>query len=214
MDNIQEKVFQITSILEETIDNEMNRLEKLSVSDYEKIRDERLKALKKQDEQKRKWLAQGHGQYSELPEEKNFFDITKSADRVVCHFYRDGAMRCKIVDKHLKILAQKHVETRFITLNAPKCPFLAERLKIVVIPTILVIVDRIAIDRIEGFTDLGNRDDFDTAMMEWRLAKSKAIFYDGDLLEPPTKAKKKTVQVLKKKAIRETESDSDSELSD
>lgn len=58
MDNIQEKVFQITSILEETIDNEMNRLEKLSVSDYEKIRDERLKALKKQDEQKRKWLAQ------------------------------------------------------------------------------------------------------------------------------------------------------------
>lgn len=48
----------------------------------------------------------------------------KNSDRVVCHFYRDGAERCKIVNMHLKILAAKHVETRFVSLNAPKCPFL------------------------------------------------------------------------------------------
>ena len=36
-----------------------------------------------------------------------------------------------------------------------------------------------------GFTDLGNCDDFSTEMLEWRIAQSGAIEYDGDLLTPP-----------------------------
>ena len=47
----------------------------------------------------------------------------------------------KYSDKHLAILAPKHVETRFVKLNAEKCPFLCERLSIRVIPTLLLIVD-------------------------------------------------------------------------
>ena len=39
-------------------------------------------------------------------------------------------IRCKIVDKHLALLAPKHVETKFCKINATKCPFLVERLKI------------------------------------------------------------------------------------
>lgn len=78
-----------------------------------------------------------------------------------------------------------------------------------------MIVEQKTVDRIVGFTELGNRDDFDTDMLEWRLAKGKAIHYDGDLLEPPTKNKKKSITVLKKKTIRGgTDSDSDSDLSD
>jgi len=40
-------------------------------------------------------------------------------------------------------------------------------------------------DYIVGFDDLGNTDNFSTAMMEWRLAHGKAIFYNGDLSTPP-----------------------------
>ena len=43
------------------------------------------------------------------------------------------------MDKHLAILAKKHIETRFVKINAEKSPFLAEKLKIVVLPTLALI---------------------------------------------------------------------------
>lgn len=39
----------------------------------------------------------------------------------------------------MDILAKKHIETRFIKVQAEKSPFLAERLKIVVLPTLALI---------------------------------------------------------------------------
>ena len=69
-------------------------------------------------------VLQGHGEYTEIPEEKDFFDVPKKSENVVCHFYRDDFFRCKIVDKHLAILAKKHMETKFVKINAEKCPFL------------------------------------------------------------------------------------------
>jgi hypothetical protein len=37
----------------------------------------------------------------------------------VCHFFHKDLERCKIVDKHLALLAKKYMETRFIKLSAP-----------------------------------------------------------------------------------------------
>lgn len=39
----------------------------------------------------------------------------------------------------MNILAKQHVETRFVKVQAEKSPFLAEKLKIVVLPTIALI---------------------------------------------------------------------------
>ena len=71
-----------------------------------------------------KIFLQGHGEYTEIPEEKEFFEVSKKSGNVVCHFYRDDFFRCKVVDKHLAILARKHMETKFVKINAEKCPFL------------------------------------------------------------------------------------------
>lgn len=43
------------------------------------------------------------------------------------------------MDKHLSILAKQHIETRFVKINAEKSPFLTEKLKIVVLPTLALI---------------------------------------------------------------------------
>lgn len=107
-------------------------------------------------------MLQGHGEFSELVDEKEFFEVSKKSSNIVCHFYRDGAERCKIVDKHLKILAAKHLEAKFCKVNAEKCPFLTQRLRIKVIPSIALIKDSKTRDYIVGFTDLGNCDDFST----------------------------------------------------
>lgn len=46
------------------------------------------------------------------------------------------AIFLQVMDKHLNILAKQHIETRFVKLNAEKSPFLAEKLKIIVLPTL------------------------------------------------------------------------------
>lgn len=45
----------------------------------------------------------------------------------------------QVMDKHLNILAKQHVETRFVKIHAEKSPFLAEKLKIVVLPTLALV---------------------------------------------------------------------------
>ena len=61
-----------------------------------------LDMMKKMQEKKTEWKAAGHGEYSEIPEEKEFFNVTKSSDNCVIHFYRDETFRCKILDKHFQ----------------------------------------------------------------------------------------------------------------
>merc|ERR1719222_338310 len=109
-----------------------------------------MAGLKKQQAKKQEWLSNGHGQYEEIPEEKEFFNVTKKSENVVCHFYKGDSFNCKVLDKH--------VETKFCKIDATKCPFLTDRLKIRVIPTMAVIKDGITKDYIIGFTDLGNTD--------------------------------------------------------
>lgn len=88
-----------------------------------------------------------------------------------------SSCRCKILDKHLAILAKKYVETKFIKLNAEKAPFLTERLHIKVLPTLALLVDGKTKDYVVGFSDLGNTDEFPTEMLEWRLGCADIINY-------------------------------------
>lgn len=43
------------------------------------------------------------------------------------------------MDKHLAVLAKQHIETRFVKINAEKSPFLTEKLKIIILPTLALI---------------------------------------------------------------------------
>ena len=98
-------------------------------------------------------------------------------------------------------LAPKHIETKFCKINADKCPFLTDRLRIKVIPTMAIVKDAKTKDYIVGFTDLGNTDEFSTDMLEWRLARSDIITYNGDLMTPPDAPKaKKTTKIIGKRA--------------
>lgn len=89
--------------------------------------------------------------------------------------------------------------------------FFPERLRIKVIPTITAVIDRKTKDFIVGFTDLGNCDDFSTEMLEWRVARSAVIEYNGDLLVPPDKQKKEKESFTRRTGIRENSDDSDSD---
>lgn len=187
-------------VMEEQVDAEMKRLETMDEDDLEILKRQRIEAMKKLQEKKQQWMQQGHGEYEEIPEEKEFFNVTKNSENVVCHFYREETQRCKIFDKHLSILAKKHIETKFCKIDAEKCPFLCDRLKIRTIPTLILVKDSITRGYVVGFTDLGNTDDFSTEMLAWRLGHAEVINYKGDLNTPPDQAetKKKTNFIGKK----------------
>ncbi|XP_048772184.1 thioredoxin domain-containing protein 9-like [Ostrea edulis] len=193
---LEHQLLEATRVMEQQVDAEIEKLDRMDDDDFDKLREKRLDAMKKAQKQKQELLAKGHGKYYEIAAEKEFFDETKRSKKVVCHFYRDSTFRCKIVDKHLEILAPKHVETKFIKINAEKCPFLIERLRIVVMPTICIAVDGKTSDYIVGFDDLGGTDDFPTEMLEWRLGRAGAIDYQGDLLNPPEIGAKKKGGIL------------------
>jgi len=206
------QLLQAAQVMEEQVDSEISRLERMDEDELEIIKRQRIEAMKKHQEKKAEWSKQGHGEYEEIPEEKEFFNVTKNSENVVCHFYREETFRCKILDKHLKLLARKHVETKFAKINAEKCPFLCDRLKIKVIPTIIMIKASQTRGYIVGFTELGNTDEFSTEMLEWRLAQAEVINYSGDLMTPPDEQlkKKKTNFIGKKIKMKKNRGDDDS----
>ena len=109
--------------------------------------------------------------------------------------------RCEIVDKHMRDLATKHMEVRilsrgvarrwllfptvawclvvpqarFIKINAEKAPFLCERLRIWMLPTIVLVRGGKTDYSIVGFDDLGGSDDFSTETLEQFLIDKEIL---------------------------------------
>ncbi|GAY48672.1 hypothetical protein CUMW_113470 [Citrus unshiu] len=135
---LEKQLLTVAKAVEEKLDEEIAAIDRLDDDDLEALRERRLQQMKKMAEKRNRWISLGHGDYSEIQAEKDFFSVVKASDRVVCHFYREN-WPCKVMDKHMSILAKKHIETRFVKIHAEKSPFLAERLKIVVLPTLALI---------------------------------------------------------------------------
>lgn len=198
---MEQKVLEVSKRLEKEVDAAIEHIDNLDINDLEQLRKQRIQEYKSQQGKRQHWLQSGHGSYEQLSEEKMFFDVIKKSDNVVMHFFTPNNTRSPILDKHLKILAPKHVETKFVSLNAEKCPFLAARLHIKTIPTVLCIQKSIVIDKVVGFTSLGNTDEFTTEVLEWRLAQNNILNYDGDLSVMPTGSEKK--EKVTKRSIRD-----------
>ncbi|XP_037881450.1 thioredoxin domain-containing protein 9-like [Glossina fuscipes] len=172
------------------IDGEHNHLDNLHTDNLVVMRKRGVQHKRELRKRKQKWLQNGHGTYSQLADEDEFFESSEKSPDIVCHFYRDGNARCRVIDNHLKVLAGKHIEAKFCKVNVEKSPFLSQRLRMKVIPTIVVIKNGKIKDFIVGFTDLGNCENFSTGMVEWRLAQSGIINYKGDLMTPPIMKRK------------------------
>lgn len=142
--------------------------------ELEKLHADRIAALKKEAEKREAMKKQGHGEYREITEGDFLGEVTGS-EKVICHFYHHGFYRCKIVDKHLKSLAPRHLDTKFIKLDAENAPFFVTKLGIKTLPCVILFRKGIAADRLIGFQDLGGKDDFTTKALENLLIKKGII---------------------------------------
>jgi hypothetical protein len=185
--HVEEKLLQVALAIEDQIDLQTKKLEDLDEDDLERIREKRMAEMRKMNEQRANWRRIGHGQYQLLTNEKEFFEAAKASDHMICHFFRSSTQRCKIMDKHLELLAPKHIETRFVRIDAEKSPYLVQNLRVVVLPTIALVRKGKTVDYIVGFDDLGGQDDFPTEVLEWRIACQGIIQVDYSVHDgPPT----------------------------
>lgn len=182
--------------------NEMPNLDEVD-SEEEKIIRKEIEKRKGQMELnqakiKRK-IDSKYGQYREIIETE-FLDTMLKHKQVVCHFYHAEFERCKIMDKHLKIVAEQHPETLFVRIDAEKTPFFTTKLAIKILPTIVLFNDGKGYDRIIGFEDLGIDDNFPTINLTRRLVKAKII---------QGKNKSERGEISIKKVVNDLEDDDD-----
>ena len=164
---------------EDSDDEYLNDAEDLEL---ERIRKKRLAQMKKKQANRTK----GFGDYMEIIEGEFLKQVT-TYKKVACHFYHDEFVSCKILDKHMKILAHQYPDVKFLKLNVQKSPFMVQKLGIKTLPTIVFFIDGIAKDRMIGFHELGGQQDFRTRFLEMRFMKAGLVIdetpfgtYDDD----------------------------------
>ena len=91
------------------------------------LREQRIMQMKQEYSENQENLVKGHGQYTEIVESEFLPSVTKSKFSI-CHFYHKDFERCKIVDMHLRKIAQFHTEAKFLYLDAEKAPFFIQKL--------------------------------------------------------------------------------------
>jgi hypothetical protein len=92
---VEQAVLSMAKQLEDQLDSQLHKLENMNDDDLERLRQKRIDEMRKQQDQAREWAARGHGQYTEVMEEKQFFKEVKGEERVVAHFYREN-WPCKV----------------------------------------------------------------------------------------------------------------------
>merc|ERR1711957_383002 len=121
----------------------------------------------------------GGGEYTEIDEEREVLDRTANDEKCVVHFMHPEFQTCAIMKEHLKKIAHNHFRTKFYAFNADKGRWIAAKLQTQVLPSVLCFIGGKITDRIVGFTDFNNSNDFTTRDVEERLAQSGVIHIGG-----------------------------------
>lgn len=157
-----------------SINQEVDLDELMDDPELERLHADRIASLKKEAEKRQALKKQGHGEYREVTEADFLGEVTGS-EKVICHFYHREFYRCKIMDKHLKSLAPRHMDTKFIKLDAENAPFFVAKLGVKTLPCVILFRKGIAVDRLIGFQDMGGKDDFATRTLEALLIKKGIV---------------------------------------
>jgi hypothetical protein len=119
------------------VNEEVDLDELMDDPELEKLHADRIAALRREVEKREAFKRQGHGEYREVSEGDFLGEVTRS-EKVICHFYHKEFYRCKIMDKHLKTLAPRHVDTKFIKMDAENAPFFVTKLAIKTLPCVIL----------------------------------------------------------------------------
>jgi thiol-disulfide isomerase/thioredoxin len=144
------------------------------------IRERRLQEIRTKQMEKAENMAKGHGQYRHISQD-DFLPECTSSRHVVIHFFHSEFERCKIMDHHLKMIAEQHTECKFVKIDAEKAPFFVDKLQVKTLPSVLVFCEGKTVARLIGFLgmapDPNKPDEFETCRLQEWLSETGAIDY-------------------------------------
>ncbi len=68
-DVVGERLLTMLEQEEEKLDQQLHAMDKLEDDEIERMRNQRLEQLKRNQKQKAEWMAQGHGEYREIEDQ-------------------------------------------------------------------------------------------------------------------------------------------------
>jgi hypothetical protein len=167
---------------EESEDDEFDHLLDEEDPSLIQLREARLAQLKREQTARAENISLGHGTLRTILQDEYLPECTGSSRYVCIHFFKDDFERCKIMDFHLKIVAEEHYECKFLRIDAAKAPFFVAKFKIQVLPSLFVYDTGKEIGRLTGFDGLAPNvnkpDEWHTGRLQEWLANKGVIRYE------------------------------------
>lgn len=164
----------MTSV-EKAVDAEIEKMENYGEEDFARIRKQRIEEMKLKALEKETWRRNDHGVLTAISDQKEFFEAVKKSKRVVCLFFRDSNKWCEVLSNHMQLLAEKHMEAKFLKVNAENSQFLVERLNVWMLPTIVCCKDGKVHRQFNGLDEIDPTGKFETASLEFVLHGSEML---------------------------------------
>ncbi|KAI6186917.1 TXNDC9 protein [Aphelenchoides besseyi] len=200
------QILKAATIVEQKVDEELNKLDNLDDDGLEEIRRKRLLEMQKIQEKKQHLQTIGHGKLSELSGDKDFIEAGKESPKLVCYFYAQNTEKSQAVEKCLENLASANFFYSFCPNQrgtcelTKKCPFLIERLRLKSIPVIAIVRN----EKIVDYIRLADKLEKNVNELE-RLIEQK-LFEAGAIEKVRSNVQAKTTATVKR-SIRGHESD-------
>merc|ERR1712178_600366 len=154
----------------------------LDDDDYARIRQKRLQEMRQKKEEQEMNKFNGHGKFDKINDQQEFFAAAKKSPRMVVIFTRNSNKYGKAMLEHAELLAQRHLEARFIWVDAENAPFLTDRLNIYMLPTIVCIKDNKVHKQHNGLNEIDGSGKYSSGMLEY-LLHSDEMLDDAPLYE-------------------------------
>lgn len=162
-------------------DNLLEILESLDNDDDEvvhQLREQRLDQLKKEFrriDRATDTLGSEAGKVRYFSDEKELMDVVTRSEIVVVHFYQPTFPKCKAMNAALDQLAERHLPLNVVAIQAEKAPFLVAKLKVKVLPFVVVYSQGKEVTRMVGFDGISVGSDVSVELLERRLHEAGAI---------------------------------------
>ncbi|WVN84895.1 uncharacterized protein L203_100031 [Cryptococcus depauperatus CBS 7841] len=143
--------------------------------DFESHREARMESIAREVKQLKDLRESEYGKIFEFAEEKALIERMAKEKYCLIHFYHPDFQRCQIMDNKLAELAPSHLHTLFLRTSVDNAPFLVAKMAVKVLPCVMCYVNGRAVDRLIGFEELGQTDNFTTKMLEFRLQQSGVL---------------------------------------
>lgn len=132
---------------------ETKHVDEVADDELEALRALRLTQMKARAAQEQEWKRLGHGEYTELHGDREFFEEVAKHDRVICALVDANAqLDTSIVHANLGCIAPVHLETKLCFITTEKAPLLSTHVEVEKLPVLFLVrggkvVEHIPVDR-------------------------------------------------------------------